>query len=47
MRDDPKRRQELAALGRKRAIEQFDWKDHVKRLLGLIEMTGKEKKALR
>ena len=47
MRDDPKRRRELAALGRKRAIEQFDWNDHVKRLLELIEMTVKEKKPLR
>ena len=47
MRDDPKRRQELAALGRKRAIEHFDWKEHVKRLLELIEMTAKERKPLR
>jgi glycosyltransferase involved in cell wall biosynthesis len=47
MRDDPKRRRELGALGRKRAIQQFDWNDHVKRLLELIEKTSKEKKALR
>lgn len=44
MRGDPERRHKLGALGRKRAIEQFDWNDHVKRLLELIEMAGKERK---
>src|SRR3989449_6075381 len=47
LRDNPERRKELGALGRKRAIEQFDWRDHVKRLLELIDMTAKEKKQLR
>ena len=42
MQINPDRREELGKLGRERSMELFDWKDHVKRLLDLIDKTAKE-----
>ncbi|PWT74112.1 MAG: hypothetical protein C5B60_07200 [Chloroflexi bacterium] len=37
LRRDPQLRRQLGEAGRKRAEKQFDWKDHVRRLVELIE----------
>lgn len=37
LRGDPDLRRRLGQIGRKRAEERFDWKDHVRRLVEIIE----------
>jgi glycosyltransferase involved in cell wall biosynthesis len=40
LKNDPVLRRQLGQLGRKRAEAFFDWKDHVRRLLEIIERVG-------
>ena len=35
---DPGSRQRLGSIGRKRAEEHFDWKDHMRRMIAILEM---------
>jgi glycosyltransferase involved in cell wall biosynthesis len=37
LQNNPDLRRQLGAIGRKRAETNFDWKDHVRRLMDIIE----------